>query len=105
MFTVITHLSSSTCSWWGWMGAPTLWVIAWCSHSKPRARQGRLLMQTMRCLWVTSAWRTISVWVAGSHIAAAVVAGGRVIPQDTTMRRSFWPTIHTTACTTQQDQQ
>lgn len=101
---VMTHLSSSTCSWGGGVGTPTLWVIAWGSNSKPGARQGRLLMETMRCLRITPTWWAVSVWVAGGHVAAAVVAGGRVIPQDTTMRRSFWPTIHTTASTTWQGQ-
>jgi hypothetical protein len=90
------HLSSSTCPRRRWVRAPTFWVIAWHSNSKPGARYGRLLMETMRCLWVMPAWWTVSVWVAGSHVAAAVVAGGRVIPQDTTMRRSFWSTMHTT---------
>ena len=90
------HLSSSTCPWRRWVRAPTFWVIAWYSNSKSGARHGRLLVETVRCLRVTPAWWTVSVWVAGSHVAAAVVAGDRVIPQDTTMRRSFWSTMHTT---------
>lgn len=90
------HLSSPTRSWRRWVWAPTFRVIAWYSNSKPGARHGRLLVETMWCLRVTPAWWTVSVRVAGSHVAAAVVAGDRVIPQDTTMRRSFWSTMHTT---------
>jgi hypothetical protein len=96
------HLSSSTCPWRRWVRAPAFWVIAWHSNSKPGTRHGRLLMETMWCLWVTPAWWTVSVWVAGSHVAAAVVAGGRVIPQDTTMRRSFWSTMQTMTLHTSQ---